>query len=348
MPEKKSRQPAKVRLSDIAKATGFSINTVSHALKDKPDISAMTKELIRQKAWELGYIADTVAGSLRSGRSHTIAVILGDMANPHFGLWVREIETKAFSQGYSTLIMNTDEDEAVEKEAIRTAVGKRIDGLILCPTQLSTANIDLLKKTHVPYVLIGRRFAQDTSPSVVPDDFESGRLAARYLLDRGCRRILMLGGPPRISSARDREAGFCQAHRDCGLDCPPQFRRQSGIKSGQVRAVLAQVLADKLPFDAIVAFSDLMALEAMAILQELSPEQADLPVVGFDDILSGLAMPVSLASVTAVESVAERALVLLMRQLHEQSQNGIDSADQITLAVQLVEHRPKGGVFRQL
>lgn len=338
MSAKKARQPAKVRLSDIAAATGYSINTVSHALKDKPDISAMTKQLIRQKAQELGYIADAVAGSLRSGRSRTIAVILGDMANPHFGLWVREIETRAFSRGYSTLIMNTDEEEAVEREAIRTAVGKRVDGLILCPTQKSLANLDLLRQTRIPYVLIGRRFEHDPSPSVVPDDFASGYLAVRYLLDRGCRRILMLSGPPWISSAREREAGYCQAHRDFGLDCLPQYRRQSGIKSGQVRAVLRQVLAEKLPFDAIVAFSDLIALEAMTVLQELSPAQAGLPVVGFDDILSGLAAPVSLVSVASVESVAEQALSLLMKHLEHPELAEAEQKDQIVLEVRLVEH----------
>jgi LacI family transcriptional regulator len=335
---KKTHRPAKVRLSDIAAATGYSINTVSHALKDKPDISDMTKQLIRQKAQELGYIADAVAGSLRSGRTRTIAVILGDMANPHFGLWVREIETKAFSQGYSTLIMNTDEEEFVEREAIRTAVGKRVDGLILCPTQKSLTNLDLIKKTGIPYVLIGRRFDNDLSPSVIPDDFESGRMAADYLLGLGCRQILMLGGPPWISSARDREAGFCQAHHDHGLDCPPQYRRKSGIKSGQVRAELEQVVNEKLPFDAILAFSDLMALEAMSILQELPVNLPDLPVVGFDDILSGLALPVSLVSVAAVESVAERALALLMQHLERPEQADADCTKQIVLAVRLVEH----------
>jgi LacI family transcriptional regulator len=37
-------------LKDIAKATGFSVNTVSHALKDKDDISEKTRKLIRQRA----------------------------------------------------------------------------------------------------------------------------------------------------------------------------------------------------------------------------------------------------------------------------------------------------------
>ncbi|MDW7658934.1 MAG: substrate-binding domain-containing protein, partial [Bacillota bacterium] len=236
-------------------------------------------------------------------------------------------------------IINTDEEEAVEQEAIRTAVGKRVDGLILCPTQKSLANLDLIKKTGIPYVLIGRRFEHDLSPYVIPDDFASGLLATHYLLDRGCRRILLLGGPPWISSAREREAGYCQAHRDQGLDCPPQYRRQCGIKSGQVRVVLEQVLAEKLPFDAIVAFSDLMALEAMSILQELSAEQSILPVVGFDDILSGLAAPVSLVSVAAVESVADQALTLLMKHLEQPAQVEPDHTDQIVLDVRLVEHK---------
>ena len=81
-----------VTLSDIAKKTGFSVNTVSHALKDKPDISEKTKKMIRETADALGYIVNSSASFLRSGVSKNIAVILGDISNPHFSIMVKEIE----------------------------------------------------------------------------------------------------------------------------------------------------------------------------------------------------------------------------------------------------------------
>jgi LacI family transcriptional regulator len=312
-----SNDTGKIRLKDIADATGFSINTVSHALKDKPDISRATKKLIQTKAREMGYIADAVAGSLRSGVSRTLAVILGDMANPHFGLWVRSIERAAFKQGYSTLMFNTDEDEQVEAEAIRTAVGKRVDGIILCPAQKTKTNLDLLKQTGVPFVLLGRRFYDEAVSYVIPDDKKAGLLATSHLLDQDCDRILFLNGPTWISSARERYEGFCQAHHLRGKTFSPGDVRHIGIKSGESRVILEQVLEEGFAFDGLLAFSDLVALEARSVLlQRNTPVR--IPIVGFDDILSELSLPVSLVSVASIESVAERSLDALMMLIREQ------------------------------
>ncbi|MEA4888547.1 MAG: LacI family DNA-binding transcriptional regulator [Clostridiaceae bacterium] len=306
----------KTTLRDVAQATGFSINTVSHALKDKPDISAATKERIRLAARDLGYIADSVAGSLRSGVSRTIAVILGDMSNPHFGLWVREIETSAFRQGYSTLIINTDEDEQVEREAIKAAVGKRVDGIILCPTQKSDCNLILLKSISIPFVLIGRRYQDADLNYVVPDDVEGGCLAAGHLLDRGCRHILMLNGPAHISSARERYEGYCKAHAERGLAVDPRYLLSVGVQSGQCRRTVERVLAEGLDFDAVVAFSDLLALETLATLRS-----RPVPVVGFDDILGGMLLPVSLTSVAPdLNAVASCAVSRLMEMMAARQQ----------------------------
>lgn len=75
-----------VTLADIAKATGFSANTVSHALNNKPDISEKTKKLIKETAEKMGYIANSSASFLRSGKSKNITIIVPDITNPHFSV----------------------------------------------------------------------------------------------------------------------------------------------------------------------------------------------------------------------------------------------------------------------
>ncbi|MFQ9800132.1 MAG: LacI family DNA-binding transcriptional regulator [Clostridia bacterium] len=82
-----------VTLADIANKTGFSVNTVSHALHDKKDISAKTKEQIQAVAKEMGYIRNSSASSLRSGKTKSIAIIVGDISNPHFSIMIKEMET---------------------------------------------------------------------------------------------------------------------------------------------------------------------------------------------------------------------------------------------------------------
>ena len=79
-----------ILLKDIAQATGFSINTVSRAMRADPKISVQTKELIQKKAQELGYIPNSVAASMRSNHSKMVGIISADSANP-FLVWKRKL-----------------------------------------------------------------------------------------------------------------------------------------------------------------------------------------------------------------------------------------------------------------
>jgi len=302
-------------LKDIAESTGFSVNTVSHALKDKDDISEPTRLLIRRRAEEMGYVADMVAGSMRSGTTRTIALILGDVANPHFGLWAREIEGTAFRSGYSTIVIDTDEDEALERDAIRTAVGKRVDGIVICPTQRSRGGLEALRASGVPFVLVGRRWEDPELDYVVLDDTRGGLLATRHLLERGHRRILFLSGPDHISSARERLAGYRGALREAGLEEDPALVRTVGVMSGGCGRVLRRAVEEGVAFTAVVAFSDIVALEALRELARAGGG-AQVPVVGFDDIASGLPLPFATDSVASAQgSPAELAARTLLERI---------------------------------
>ena len=100
-----SNAPKRVTMEDIARETGYSINTVSHALRRKDDIAPATAKHIRKVAREMGYTVNQLASSLRSGRTHVLAVILGGMSNPFYGIMADSIQDAAQSAGYSVMIM---------------------------------------------------------------------------------------------------------------------------------------------------------------------------------------------------------------------------------------------------
>ena len=195
-----------VRLKEIAIRTGFTINTVSRALKSKDDISPKTQKLIQDVAKEIGYINNSIAGALRSGFTKIIAVVLGDISNPHFAIMAKEIECAASRFQYATIIINTNENESIEKQALYSALSKKVDGIILCPCQKSNDNIAFLKKTGTPFVLIGRRVRDPHVDYAIADDTKGGYLATQHLINRGHKNILLLNGPKYISSARERVA----------------------------------------------------------------------------------------------------------------------------------------------
>jgi LacI family transcriptional regulator len=122
-------------LKSIAERTGFTANTVSQALRNSPSVARQTREEIRKAAREMGYVHNVVASSLRSGRTHTVALVFGDVSNMLFAIKIRELEEALRKRGYQVLILNTDEDEALERRAVHTAISRQVDGWCSAPAR---------------------------------------------------------------------------------------------------------------------------------------------------------------------------------------------------------------------
>lgn len=299
-----------VKLADIAARTGFSVNTVSHALNDKPDISAHTKAYIKQVADEMGYIANASASLLRSGKSKSIAVIVGDVSNPHFAIMIKEIERMLRVSGYTAFIFNTDENEELERNAIKAAKSKSADGIILCPVQKSDKNIKFLDSLEIPYVLIGRHFAGRNTDYVVCDDENGGYLAAKHLLENNHRNILTITAPQYISSARERMAGIRRAFLEYGIEALPEqtYEFPLVLRAGAQR--LEAVFAAHKSCTAVICFSDFLAMEAAYVLRSLGKEiPGDISIIGFDNIVSKVLFPLPLTSVTSSKTKMSKCAV---------------------------------------
>lgn len=271
-------------MKDIAEKTGFSINTVARALKDRDDVAPASKARIQQVAAELNYINNSAATYLRTGQSGTIAVILADITNPTFSEGVREIEQIASRDRYALMLFNTNEDAKAERQAIQTAISKNADGILICPCGDCEENLRFLHETGIPFVLLGRK-SNPAYPWVVRDDRCCGAMAAAHLIKAGRRRVLMINGSHHISSARERTQGFLQELEKAGIVHDPALSAQTGAKFGEVGGILDDLAQKDVAFDSIFAFSDILAMEAVCHLRSKGirvPE--DVAVVGVDNL----------------------------------------------------------------
>ena len=312
-------RPARVTLRDIATATGVTVNTVSRALKGGADISARTRALIQREARRMGYIPDALAASLRSGKTRTVSVIIPDISDPLFAIMVRDIEAGLKERDFDLFVQNTDEDDALERRAVRAAIGKRMDGIIICPCQKTAANIDVMSANGVPFVLLCRRFERGAHHYVVADDVKGGYLATRHLIQRGHRRVLFLNAPSWISSARERLEGYRQALRESGIRWDRELVREVPIRGGECSRTLQELLKRRVRFSGVFCFSDLMAWEAISFLQGKGLEvPGDVAIVGFDDIQSRLFYPYPLTSIGyGKRKIADLTVDTLLRSIED-------------------------------
>ena len=297
----------RVTLADIAKECNVSVNTVSHALNNKSDISEATKQKIKSAAEKLGYIANASASFLRSGLSKTIAVIVGDISNPHFAILIKEIEVAAREKDYTVFVLNTDENEELERKAIVAAISKNVDGIIICPVQKSTKNVEFLIKSGVPFTLMGRRFADINTNYVVLDDQNSGYIAAEHILKSGMKKTVIISAGLDISSAEERLVGIVNCYKEIGNHADFTLYMLSNLE-GEHSKVMQKIV--NCGYDSAICFNDVLALELLSYLDN------DIKIVSFDNIRSRFTMPYKFASVTSSKTkMSHKAFEILMASI---------------------------------
>ncbi|MCD6449459.1 MAG: LacI family DNA-binding transcriptional regulator [Thermotogaceae bacterium] len=282
-----------VTIRDIAEKAGVSINTVSRALNNKPDISEETRKKILRIAKELGYVKNVAASSLRSRRTNIVGVIIADSANPFYAEVLKGIEVASRKYGYQIILMNTERIYENEERAIEVLLQRRVDGLLITPVQDKTDDIKKLIERKVPFVIVGRHFEDLEVDEIHSDEVKGGYLATKHLIDRGRRNILMISGYLFKSAAYMRLEGYKKALKEHGIT----FKKDMVIVTdvdieGGYRAV-NQAIEKGIHFDGIFCYNDLNAFGAMKALKEHGyriPD--DVAVVGYDDIVySSLVCP---------------------------------------------------------
>lgn len=318
----------KVRLKDIAAATGYSVNTISHALRDEPDIAESTKKLIRKVAEELEYIPNIHASSIKSGKSRIISIILPDIINPHFTIVFREIEQFFRGVGLTPFFINTNEDAEEELNAVRLSIAQNVDGVIICPTQKSTDAIRLLEKSKIPFVLIGRRFDDTLKTNyVVCDDAAGAYLATKHLLSMGHRSVVYAGIDQPISSGKERFAGYLKAMDEDGVPFSPDRVMELSLSSEKNRPLIREFLSKNGDVTAILAFNDVLAYSIICELLAMGkrvPE--DVSVIGFDNICSDYTLPLALSSVSVSKKTMAHIASELLYGLMADSEPAKDAA----------------------
>jgi len=327
---------SRVVLKDVAREAGVSINTVSRAMNDRPEISSETKERVLQAAMKLGYKPNKFARALRSNKAEIIGVIVADISNPFFAPIVQGMGRKARCLGYGLILQDTGEDCDTEVEAVRTLEYEQVDGVVMTPVQTHKRAVLELQDTGVPFVLVARHFADLETDFVAADDAQGGYLAASHLIERGHTRIAFINGPDYNSSARERMAGYAQALDEHAISVAPELIRQPALTMEDGYAHTMDILARVRPSPtAFFAFSDYVALGIMQALREKKVNvPIDAAVVGYDDITFSSCLDVALTTVRIPkQEMGEVAIQMLVEKLERKN---VGLREQIKLPVELV------------
>ncbi|HEY3685187.1 MAG TPA: LacI family DNA-binding transcriptional regulator [Streptosporangiaceae bacterium] len=277
-----------VTLRDVAQLAGVHPGTVSRALNEatRPLVNAETTRRVLDAAEKLKYRPNPIARGLKTNRSRTVGVIVPDLLNPLFAAIVRGIEARLDRDGYTLLITNTDNDPDRERTQFEAMLARQVDGFITATAHRDHRLITEVVGPDAKVVLVNRRADDNALPAVTVDDERGVRLTVAHLVELGHRRIAQLSGPSRLSTGMRRRQGFVAAMAERGLDVDPELLDSGdGFTEAEGARVCRDLIGRGVPFTAIVAGNDLMALGCLDALDEVGlrcPE--DVSIVGFNDI----------------------------------------------------------------
>ena len=306
----------KITLKDIAEVTGLSINSVSRALKDKDRISVETRKMVQQVAKEMGYIPNSLASSMRSGRTDSIAIILGEMVNPYNAYLMNHLTTHLHDRGYTTLMFVTNQRRSHEERAVQTAISKNVDAIINS-TQLRPENMELIKNHHIPFVQIGLVSMKPDFCQVSKDEYHSGYIAARHLLSKGHRKILHIVFPEKhFAFSHERIRGFRQAYAEFNVPFDEELV-YTYYREDTIQHIMARAMTETPSFTAVIAGNDVLAWQVVETLKGKGLRvPQDCAVIGFDDLHSFISVPYVLTSIASnLSDLSHHAIDMLMAQL---------------------------------
>lgn len=303
----------KTSLDDIAKAVGVSKATVSFVLNGKGDEFNISKEkqrIIREKAKEMAYVPNFFAKSLRQGQTKTIGLVLADITNPFYAELCKTIQEELHKRGYSTLIVNTNDNKELEKILMRELIQRSIDGMIISPCNVIEDLIPILHDTHIPIVFADRPGDDQADFVGVDNQKEAKKLISQFSV-KPKKLIVLTQHAENVSTIEERIAGIKSACETNNID-------YSIINLPDDQESINSIIQSetKKKADSFLPLNNLVALKTISALKSLNIKlPRDARMISFDDHeafeymeqpISALRQPVHHIGVESVERIVDR------------------------------------------
>jgi LacI family transcriptional regulator len=306
-----------VRLKDIARDLNVSVMTVSKVVRACADVGPETRKRVLARIKELNYQPNWVARSLAARRTFMIGLIVPDLMTSFFAEIAKGVSTAIRPLGYDVVICNSEEDCAFESSEVDRLLARQVDGLILASAQ-PPSWVDVFERIEargVPYVLIDRRFADVRAPYVGADDEAIGRLATAHLIERGCRRIAHIAGPP-LTPGVGRLKGYREALAQAGLAVPDSYVVNANDDATGYQAARRLLELSPRP-DGIFGYNDPTAAGAMkAILEAGVGIPAEIKVIGVGNVHYSDLLRVPLSTIDqGSATIGQQAAEILMKTI---------------------------------
>lgn len=283
-PRRSKTDSGPVTLEMVALAAGVSPSTVSRILNGTATVSAAKQDAVDAAIKRLGFRPNPVARGLAGGRTLSVGVLTQTISSPFYGEALHGIEDQLEKAGYIPIFVSGHWHEAEERKAIEALLSRRVDGLIVLAGRLPNQALQAYAK-QLPTVVVGRKLRAARLFSLGFDNEAGGLIATQHLIECGHDRIAFIAGDSAHEDALAREAGYRKALNNAGIAFDPALVIAGDYTEAAGLLAVNRLLESRLPFTAIFAANDQMAIgAALGLYRHNVRVPDDVSLVGFDDL----------------------------------------------------------------
>jgi DNA-binding LacI/PurR family transcriptional regulator len=284
-PKRSRKKRALLDIRSVAARANVSIATVSRTINRVPTVDAKLAKRVWSAIHELGYVPNTQARALGSGRSGMLGLVVSEITNPFFPELIQGFEDVAIENGFELLISSTNYDPKRMEVCIRRLLERKAEGVAILTFGIEQPLFEQLAERNIPLVFV------DTGPdrpgvSVLKVDYAHGiRQGVQHLAALGHRKIGFISGPMRLHSARSRSEAFVHALEECGIAARSEWQVEGDhTLEGGIRS-MEKILESASRPSAVMCSNDMTAIGVLHKAFRVGLRvPADLSVIGFDDI----------------------------------------------------------------
>lgn len=304
---------------EVSKLAGVSLATVSRVMNGTAKVSDKTQVRVKNAMEELGYVPNSVAISLASKRSNCVGVLVAELDGAFFGSMMKGIETELRSHRKHVVITAGHGELEQEKKGIDFLKSRNCDALIVHAEMLSNEYLVELSKGKTPIYVLNRNIPDLNGQCINLDNYNGGKIASQYVLNKGHSQIVNISGPLHKIDALERLNGFKSALEEKGLSIKEQCIYEGDYLQDSGADAIDYFLENKIPFTAVVCANDQMAIGAMARLREHGIRPAkDVAVIGFDDVTFAACTHPKLTTVNyPIGEMGKAAAKLVLKEVYK-------------------------------
>jgi len=326
----------KISIVDIANLLNISKTTVSFILNGRAQEKRISEELVQKVlklVKEVGYKPNSLAKSLRTGKSNIIGLMVEDISNPFFAKIARLIEDRAYEKGYRIIYCSTDNDTEKTQELIGMFQDRHVDGYIMAPPRNIEEDVQALIKSGLPVVMFDRYLPNVDTDYVIVDNQFSTYNATRHLIEQGYSKIAFITFSSEQTQMLDRMNGYKNAMKEDKLK--PYIKEIDFNRNEElIKEPLSAYLKKNPGIDAILFGTDHIGTCGLKVINQLELKVPDdVAVVSFDDYdVFELHSPSVTAIAQPIEAIADNIISLLLKKLEP---NSNQTTQKITLSTTL-------------